>query len=124
MQFTAPLASLSLASTVHEPVDVSGRVPSQSPQFAFPTLVGEPAYGRPRPGDDREDRRVSVDDLPLEQFRTDEDRRLAEHLAAPPNGSLLNAQRSDPSAARDPSPPSNHASPRGILARFLLRGSS
>jgi hypothetical protein len=49
---------------------------------AMPKLMGQPAYARPpRQVAVAVDRPIDPDDLPLEAFRSEEDRALAEHLA-------------------------------------------
>jgi hypothetical protein len=67
-----------------EPIEATGgrvRQAWDQIQMAFPRLMGQPAYGRPRslfaPGE----RPFDPDDLPLEAERSADDRRAAEILA-------------------------------------------
>jgi hypothetical protein len=67
-----------------EPVEASGgrmRQAWDQIQMAFPRLMGQPAYGRPRSLFSPTERPFDPDDLPLEAERSADDRRAAEILA-------------------------------------------
>jgi hypothetical protein len=67
-----------------EPVEASGgrmRQAWDQIQMAFPRLMGQPAYMRPRSMFSPAERPFDPDDLPLEAERSEDDRRAAEILA-------------------------------------------
>jgi hypothetical protein len=67
-----------------EPVEASGgrmRQAWDQIQMAFPRLMGQPAYMRPRSLFSPAERPFDPDDLPLEAERSEDDRRTAEILA-------------------------------------------
>jgi hypothetical protein len=81
--------------------------------MAMPRLMGQPAYARPpRLVADDVDRPFDPDDLPLEAFRTDEERQLAASHAR--NGSGGNGAGNG-----DALKPSSSGGLRGIAARLL-----
>jgi hypothetical protein len=67
-----------------EPAEASGgrmRQAWDQIQMAFPRLMGQPAYGRPRSLFSPTERPFDPDDLPLEAERSADDRRAAQILA-------------------------------------------
>lgn len=81
--------------------------------MAMPRLMGQPAYARPpRLVEAEVDRPFDPDDLPLEAFRTEEERQLASAHAR--NGSGANG-RGNGEALK----PSSSGGLRGIAARLL-----
>jgi hypothetical protein len=97
------------------------REENESPYFAFPALVGAPAYGLRPPGGSQAQRHLTEDDLPLEQFRTEEDRQLAERLAEASARSATEAARSGQSAGQRNT---SGLSLSGVVRRLTGRDSS
>jgi hypothetical protein len=81
--------------------------------MAMPRLMGQPAYARPpRLVVEEADRPFDPDDLPLEAFRTDEERQLAASYAR--NGSAGNGSGNGGALK-----PSSSGGLRGIAARLM-----
>jgi hypothetical protein len=81
--------------------------------MAMPRLMGQPAYARPpRLVVEEADRPFDPDDLPLEAFRTDEERQLAASYTR--NGSAGNGSGNGGALK-----PSSSGGLRGIAARLM-----
>ena len=79
--------------------------------MAMPRLMGQPAYARPpRVAVSETERPFDPDDLPLEAFRTDEERALAATQRTGMNGN---------GGGGDALKPSSSGGLRGIAARLL-----
>jgi len=115
---TDPVASEAAAQeTASAPISwVAMAQPAPSvPHMAMPRLMGQPAYARPpRPLAVETPRPMDPDDLPIEAFRSEEDRELAARLAR---------GASEPASGHDASlRPSSVGGLRAIAGRLLGRG--
>ena len=82
---------------------------------ALPKLYGAPAYARPPVAVDLSPRPFDPDQLPLEVYRTDDERRFVEHLPARSYVSAMDGNGNG-------SGPATHGPNRGLRARsFSLR---